>query len=374
MTKVVFETATLQSAINKAARIAPGKGAAFDKAAGIIIEVNPVSDSPVVVRATDLDTFYMEWVDCVKAEGDPIIWRIPSKVFGGVIAGLPIGSGREVTLRDVMNDNGYRHLELTQARAKAKFNLMAAEYYPHWSAFDPDILTVTPDIGGMISLVEWAASRGNDGVLTGVHLDGKRAIATDKYRFATAPLPIDHITEPITIPATVLASLLKQKGEVKIAVVDGQLFVMPDGFTQIRTITFGEKYPSVERIMRRDQPDQVRFRKSIILEMMKQAMNFVGSDRNPLLQMFVGREEIAVYLANHETGGLGDVLDVPAQADHPRVELRFTPKNIIDAVENAPSEEVVLWYNRSNARNPVRIDGGSGYEAWVAMRREGSTE
>jgi DNA polymerase III sliding clamp (beta) subunit (PCNA family) len=374
LTKVVFETATLQSAINKASRIAPAKGAAFDKAAGIIIEVNPVADVPVIIRATDLDTFYMEWVDCVLAEGDPTIWRVPSKVFAGVMAGLPIGSGREVTLQDVMNDNGYRYLQMTQARSKAKFNLLAAEYYPHWSAFDPDILTVTPDLGGKISLVEWAASKGNDGVLTGVHLDGKRAIATDKYRFATAPLVIEHISDPITIPGTVLTSLLKQKGEVKIAVVDGQLFIMPDLYTQIRTITFGEPYPIVDRIMRRDQPDFVRFRKAVILDMMKQAMNFVGADRNPLLQMYVGREEIAVYLGNRETGGLGDVLDIPTQAVHPRVELRFTPKNIIDAIENAPSEEIVLYYNRTDTRKPVRVDGGSGYEAWVAMRREGSTE
>jgi DNA polymerase III sliding clamp (beta) subunit (PCNA family) len=262
---------------------------------------------------------------------------------------------------------------MKQNRKKVKFNLMTTEYYPRWNAFDPDGLTPTPDIGSRIKKVEWAASSGIDGILTGIYMDGEKAIATDKYRFASFPLVINNMSKPVTIPASVLSSVIKPTGDTRIAVVDGQLHVMPDEHTQIRTIIFGDDYPGVSRVMLENQPDKVTVPKGPFLDMMKMALNMVGSDRNPLLKVYVGREEVAVFLENADTGMLGDVIDVPTQAVHPRCELRFTPKNIIDAVENSPNDDVTLAYDHANTSRPVRIDGGSGYQAWVAMRKESSS-
>lgn len=374
MTKVTFETATLADAIRKAVQVAPSKGQAFDKASGIVIEVNPDDPIPVVIRATNLDVFYMEWVDSVSVEGDKTVWRLPAKVFGGVMAGLPIQS-KQLTLEEIFfNDN--KMLQLKQDKKVAKFNLMQADYYPEWAAFDPDNLTIVPDIGGRLGMVDWATDKGSSdlGVLTGVHLDGERAIATDKFRFASVELPIASLSEPVTVPASILTQIIKRTGEVRMAVVDGQLHVMPDETTQIRAVTFGDDYPLVDRIMRRDQPNSVEFKKSAILETMKLAMNFAQADRNPLITLFVGKEQIAVFLAGSDVGNLGDIIEVPGQAQHPRIELRFTPKNIIEALDNAPSEQVRLCYDPQTPRRPVRVDGGSGFEAWIAMRAESKTE
>jgi hypothetical protein len=53
---------------------------------------------------------------------------------------------------------------------------------------------------------------------------------------------------------------------------------------------------------------------------------------------------------------------------HDRVEYHFTPKNIMEAIENAPSEEITVFYNKENVKAPFRVNGGSGYEAWVMPR------
>lgn len=369
MTKVVFETATLADAIKKASQVAPSRGQAFDKAAGIVIEVDPTQLFPVTIKATDTDVYYMEWVDCVSAEGEKATWRLPSKVFAGFVTNLPIANGKQVTVEDILVKE-MTMLRLTQDRKVTKFNLMDHEYYPRWDVFDPDALTPVPDIGGKLMMVDWCSAKDDEGVLSGVHMDGKHAIATDKYRFARVPLDIAHIGEPVTVPASVLTQIMKRTGEVKMAIVNGQLQVMPDPTTQIRATLFDQQYPPLDRVLKFDQPDSITFRKSPLLESVRLAMNFVGSNRTPLLQLFVGQESIAIFMEGADTGSMGDVIEIPGQATHQRIQLRFTPKNLTEALDSAPNDDVTLHYDQSTPGRPVRLDGGSGYDCWIAMRAE----
>src|SRR6478735_9046351 len=113
MTKVVFETATIADAIRKADRVAPGKDKAFDKAAGIVIEVDPQAEPPVIIRATNLDVYSMEWMDVLSVEGDVARWRLPSSLLAQVMSKLPIGSGTTVTLEEITDGRGHSVIQLT---------------------------------------------------------------------------------------------------------------------------------------------------------------------------------------------------------------------------------------------------------------------
>lgn len=363
MTTAIFETATIADTVKKAARVAPAKGQAFDKAAGVILDIAP---DVSVVRATNLEIFFMEWVDTVSVEGDRVVWRLPALLLASVLGSLPIGSGKTVEFRQDGN-----LLHVASGRTKARFNLMDPQYFPIWTAFDPDKLVKASDLGGRIAQVSWAAS-GNtaDVPWCGVHLDGQLAIATDRYRLAATPLPIPDLNSPVTVPGALLASVLKQTGEVDITVEGQQLLLMPDEHSQIRAVCFAQEYPAVQKIMRRDQPDSLTLKKSSLLEMMGRALNFAGSDRTPTMRLFIGQEEVAVMMANTEIGMLGDVVDVPGFAAHKRTEYKFTPKNLMDGLTNAPNEEVSLHYDQCKRGGVMRIDGGSGYEAWIAPRKD----
>jgi DNA polymerase III sliding clamp (beta) subunit (PCNA family) len=365
VTTVVFETATIADAVKAAERVAPNKGAAFDKASGIVIEVDPANGT-VVLKSTNMDLFHMAWIDAVSMEGEPATWRLPSMLFARHMAALPIGSGKEVTFTQVD-----RQLRVEQGRTKARFNLIDAEFYPSWAAFDPDELTAVKDFGGRIGLVEWAAAK--DGIpLTGVHFDGELAIATDRYRLAAVPLAIPGLATPCTVPAGLLSSILKQTGEVSLAVDATQMLLMPDEHTQIRCVLYGEKYLDARRIMEnnREYPATVKVKRPALLEVIGRAMNFTGSERFPTLRMFVGMEEIGCMMQEREQGMIGDVYEVPGQATHEKVELKFTPKNLVDALNAAPNDEVEIHYDPSRPNKIVYINGGSGYEAWVMPRRE----
>lgn len=373
MTRAVFETATLADAIKKADRVAPTKGSAFDKAAGIVIAVDPEAGL-VVVRATNLSIFSMEWVTALEVEGDAVSWRVPSKLFATVLAGLPIGTGKNVTLEE-KSDGRNRMLHLTAGRTRAKFNLMQVDYYPEWEVFSPDGLVEVDDFGGRIGLVEWAAAKGDEPPLNGLHLDGEIVLACDRYRLATSPLIIPGLAEPITVPSGILGSILKQTGEIRMGVdAWGHLLIMPDDTTQIMTVTFGVEYPKVQRIMSRDNPSCVKVKKAPILEIMNRAKSFAGNDRFPLMRLFFGEQQVAVIMNTSEVGTLADVMETPGYCDHSFFEMKFTPSNIIDAIQACPNEEMSIWYDTDDAMRIVYIDGGSGYEAWIMPRKALSPE
>lgn len=358
--KAVFETATIADAVKKAARVAPAKGQAFDKAAGILLEIAPDVST---IKATNLEIFYTEWIDPVEVEGMST-WRLPAQLLASVLGSLPIGSNRTVTFEQ--ND---RVLKLSAGRTRAQFNLIDPEYYPVWLPFDPDDLIVVPDMGGRIAQVSWAASKNPaEAPFCGVHFNGDLAIATDRYRFSVAPLKV-ALERPVTIPGSTLTQVLNNTGEVSIGFDDRQMLVLPDEHTQIRCITYDQSYPKIDRVMKRDHPENVTLKKTELLEIINRALNFTGSDRTPTMRVYIGSEEIAVMMTNTEIGMLGDVVEVPGQATHKRLELKFTPKNLIDALTNAPNEEVTLCYDPEKPGN-FRIDGGSGYEAWIAPRKD----
>lgn len=365
MTKVVFENATIQDVIGKAARIAPTRGSAFEKAAGILVEID-VENQEVTVRATDTDLYYLEVVDAVSIEGSSVMWLLPSITLGALCAKLPIGSGRQIT----WEDSGTT-LNLTSAKMRGKLQLQNPGYYPTWDPFDPDELEVVSGFGGRVAMVTWAAALKSDPPLSGVHFDGEYITATDRYRLARVPCEATPIYKPITVPAAVFTPLAKTLLDVKLAVKGDYLIMMPDDSTQVMAVIYGLEYPKLGQVFETPHSHSFRVKRTPLLEMIDRASVMQGSERVPTLEVFIGKEEIACYMEQREVGMLGDIVDIPGHAKHDYCKLQFTPKNLIDALANAPSEEVEFFYNTDTSKTkPVKIDGGSGYLAMVMPRTQ----
>lgn len=365
---VTFEVAALADCLKKAFACTPKKGAAFDKSAGIVFEFNPADTESMVIRATNLDVYYMEWVDVLKVEGPDgfVRWRLPSQLVAGVVGSLPIGSGKTVTFTD--KDGMNKQLYMESGRTKCKFNLIDSSLYPTWPAFDPGILTEVGAFGSKMERVEWAVDPGHE-ALRGIYIDGENLIATNRYRLAVVPFQ-SGLENPVLLPAGILSSVLKKTDTVQIGADDHQFYLMPDEHTQIRTVLLSGQYPNVSRIMEQEKPNTIKFHKNAVIEMINRALNFTGSDRVPTLRVFIGKEEVRVMMANEEMGMLGDVLEIPGQALHDFLEIRLTPENLTDALSRSPNDEVKLSYNQDKATGILMIDGGGGYRAWVMPRTE----
>lgn len=369
MTSVTFENAALAETIKRADRVAPKKGEAFDKASGILFDVNPTMDW-VQVQATNLDVYYSEWVARMDISGEPVRWRIPSAMLAAIITRLPIGSGKTVTFENIKG-----MLHITSGRFKAKIGLLDPAYYPTWEAFDPAMTNPVADFGSRIEQVSWAADKGEVGsVLTGIRFDGESLAATDKYRLALVPCNAGHITEQITVPLAVIGPIVKQMGDTNVGIVDGKLALMPNEYTQIVCIIYESAYPKIERVMRREYDNSVSFNKTALVEAIGRVTTADQKSRMPELRMFIGSEEVAVYMEDGQgRDAMGDVIEVPGQANHQRFEFFFTPNNLIDALNAAPSEKVTMHYDVEKRNSVIYIEGGSGYESWIVPRM-GSTK
>lgn len=361
--RVVFENATIADAVQKASRVAPTKGSAFDKAAGIVMTLNE-ADTTVTIKATNLEVYYTEIVSAVSVEGEGS-WRFPSSILSGVLGKLPIGTNKNVSLT-----GDTREALMKSGRTTAKLRCIGMSDYPIWSAFDPNQLDMVADLGARIGQVEWAADPDINSPVAGIYLDGKTLVATDRIRMVTVPCEAAPIYKPITVPAGILKPVMRTMRDCAIGIDGGQFLIMPDDSTQIRTVIYGAAYPDVSRALVRNHPESFKFKKAELLDIIDRAMVFGGNDRSPSLKVIIGRSEVAVMMTDADQGFLGDVIDVNG-ADHPRVTMMFTPKNLVEALNAAPSEHCELHYNTEDKKliTSVRLDGGSGYEAWVMPRR-----
>lgn len=366
-TSVTFEAGTIADSMKKAARIAPSKvGSAFDKAAGIILDITPGSETPVIVRATDTQVFLLESVDSVKCDGDPVRWRLPSMVLANVIGSLPATAGKNVTFSTDPKTPG--QISISSGRMRVKLNLNGNPYYPEWDPFDSTGLTLAPNFGSNLTRVEWAASKAGPSPLDGVHLDGEYLIATDQYRIARVPCKLELPRGPVTIPANTIGHLIKPMGDVLIGVSEHLFFVMPDDYTQITTNQLAGKFPPVEKVMAFEYEQEVKLNKNLVIQLIQNAGNFTGTDRAPILTLFLGKGELAGMMQNSEVGLFGDVVELPGQMQHPRVQIKFTPKMLLDALNNAPNSDITIKYSPSATNKPVCIDGDSGFQVWIAPR------
>jgi DNA polymerase III sliding clamp (beta) subunit (PCNA family) len=362
VTIVTFENAALADAIKKAERVAPSRGSAFDKAAGIVIEA---SDQVVCIRATDTTIYYTEWIGHESFDGDPVRWRIPSKLLAQVVTNLPIGTGKSVSIEQDGNK-----LTVKSGRIKARLPLMEMDHFPQWQPFPTNDLKATPDVGGKLAMVEWAAAKDNQPPWAGIYLDGTWAIACDKYRLARTPLSIPQLDSPIIVPSNILSGLIRQTGEIQVGSEGNNLLIMPDDHTQITTVLFESEYPTLDRLINTEYPCEFTVRKAHFLEVANRVRGIVQADRMAGLQMLVGKEEVVLAMQDADAA-LMDVIDIPGEGLHDRAKIMFAPANLIEAVDKAPSEQIKIAYDPANTTSKViRIDGGSGYNAWIAVRKD----
>lgn len=364
-TSITFETATIADAVRRAAKIAPGKaGQAFDKAAGLLFEINPGSEAACIIRATNLDAFHTELVASVHAEGEPARWRLPSTLLANVIGGLPPKSGATVRFTQVGTK-----VEFQQGRLKGTVMLMDEATYSDWDMFDSSTLKTVPTLGGRIAMVEWAASGDGLPPMCGVYLDGKYAMATDRYKVARVPLEID-LVKPILVPAGILGTSLKAMGDTGVGVSDTQLLLAPDDYTQLTTVLYDSQFPPVQVVFNTEYEEEVEVNRDAFIALLQRAGQYAGADRNPSVRTYWGKGELAVFMENSEIGTIGDIIELPT-ATHKRIQIGFSPKYLIDALTHAPDSKVKIKYHSTpeNTCPTIYIGGGSGYECWVMKRK-----
>lgn len=362
MSKVVFETAALADALGKAARVAPTRGTAFERSAGIYLDITATE---AIVMATDDMVRFSTWLTPEAFEGDQVKWRVPSAIFANVISKLKVSQSRTISL-----EQDHNSLKLQHGKTRAVFRLMDADY-PTWMPFSPDDMQEVVGLSKAVSQVVWAAAKNGDPPLIAVHLDGKLALATDRYKFASAPCELP-LADPITVPPAALTGILKTTGSVMMRIEGSQVYIMPDEFTQIALTAYGVDYPPIQTLMRDDYPITVKVNKQQLMDSLELTMTMIGADRDPTIVLILGKEQVAAMITNREVGLVGHVVEVPGQLSFDkRHEVRFNPDNLLGALNASPGAEVTLGLDPDKPFGPFLVNGGGeGIKSWLAPRKK----
>lgn len=362
MTTATFETATLADAVGKASRFAPNKGSALDKSAGVVMHISP--DGPALIRSTDLAVFFRQHLIPSSVRGLGATWRVPSRLFNSVLAGLPMHLGSTVVLADKDNDGS---LYLKCGGVKAKLTLISPDMpFPRWEPFDPEDMGIVEQLADRLGQVGWCTEEKGDTILSGIHMDGQYLYATNRDEAVRVPLacPVEH---PVTAPLQLIHSLVKDHPEVHIR-IGTRLELSTDPDTQLEVLLLEGQYPKLAPFLETAMEHELVIRRDPILAAIERLLIIVQGERYPTLQIEFEGGLLRLTMDQPEVGRLIEELEVPECAPF---KFFANPLSLKHLLSNARQGEV-RFHHTGDPHKPIRVMDDQGYVA-VAMPRRKAT-
>lgn len=368
-TTATFSSAHLADAVSKAARVAPSKGEAHDKAAGILLNVD--EDSTVVI-ATDIETTYRQVIPTAEFEGDPVSWRLSSVLFSKMLSTLAMGDGQVVKMIDT--DDSF--IRVKQGRYLAKFSLLNASSFP--AVRELTDLTDMIDANAMSSRIEsvaWACASTLNSPLAGVYLDGQEVVATDTYCLAFAPCPV-AVAEPVCVQIRTLAGLLKQATDISVRANASRLEMQLDAETQATASIIMQPYPNVKAIIRKQFDGVLKFSRSSCMESIQRTMVHITQEKGPKLELTVRPQgmmhNLVLDIEASEVGRIQDAIDVEMEQTDgsPPINIKISPSYLLSAITHARNDTITLKYGDPTSKIPqhklpILIEDGTGYKVFI---------
>lgn len=370
-TKITFENAQLADALGKAARIAPVKGAAFDKAAGFHMTVNPTTKL-MTLRATNLETSYFQTVPAVDGSGDEVAWRLPSGLLSSLVSNLPMsGSDSQITFVD----RGDSYIRLIAGSVKAKLNTLSPGDFPKVEPFDAGAFKEANEFAAKVDQVAWACDKKST-ILSGVHIDGERLVGCNHQLLALVPCATS-VENPITVPLFTLAPILKSATDVSIGSEAKRMLISLDAETQATSQLVEGEYPKYQGIMRDNFLGSFKVRKDALVEAMTRMLSMFRNERMPTMKVdFDGSGIMKMIVIDMDVADTGRMQDtIPCiEGDFEDVcSLNITPQMLMDAVSHSNAETVTIQFGHEDPdkswRLPVRVSDDRGYECYVMPKK-----
>jgi DNA polymerase III sliding clamp (beta) subunit (PCNA family) len=370
-TTMTYETAMLADAIQKAARVAPNKGAAFDKAAGLLFEVDP-NTRETVIKASNLDVTYRQHLMAQAGKGDVAKWRIPSAMLAQIISTLPMIEGSTVDLID----RGDSAIRLSCGRVKLRLATLDPEGFP--LVEEPNTVGMLPanDMAAKVAQVAWSVEKRDGSPLSGVRVDGKRLIGCDTYSVAIVPCEVP-LEEAVTVPLFLLAPLLKQASDIQVRASDRKLHIMLDAETATTTALIEGNYPQVDRVMRENFSGRLSVHKMSFMDSLNRMLALGRADRVSSLRLEVnGTGMVKIVTFDMEIEGVGRMQDsVDVTTEFPDIfEIAFDAGRVQQAMDACRGDLAHIDFGHKETpedgwKHPIRISDNFDYQCYVMPKR-----
>lgn len=356
-----IHAATLHDALQRASRVAPTKGAGYDKAQGIHLTF---SVDHCEVRATDTEVTFWQSIPATLTEpyADAIEMRLPSQMFVAFVASLPMAGEQVVRFR--VDDAAPKQMILKFANTKlqAKMNQIVGSY-PAFGPRDTEGMIPAQELASRLEQVAWAT--GDAGVLQGVLIDGEQIVAMDSRRAARVPciVPVDA---PVVGMLAALVPLIKLGTDIRIMVENNKVYLALDDTCQVSSTTIAQPFPNAIATLRKLNLDNgFTMGRQRLLDALQRLLIGVRNDRVPRASLTVTKGALDMRLIATGAGEFEDSAAVTnTQEEVEDRKFVFNPNTLIEALSAIGGGNITIRYG--SVKQPFHLVGSDGYECWVA--------
>ena len=332
------ERDALADALGTASRASVSRGAALQALSGLRLEV---AGDELRVAGCDLD-LTIETTVSVSAAADGVM-VVPARLLVDIVRSLEPGA--------VALEGEDEELHVTSGRAEFAVRAFNVDDFPRLPAREGEAVSVPAGefAEALRQVVPAAATDDNRPMLTGVLLtsesgQGLRMVATDSYRLAKRELPGTTMLsqgQKVLVPARALAELQRllsgaEQLTVRLGANDAGFEVGPVVLT---TRLIEGDFPNYNQLIPQSAPNRLVVAREPLVEAVRRMRLLVRESTTPV-RMSLRPDGIEISVATPDLGQAKE--DIDAKYEGAEMVVAFNPAYLVEAVEAAGGDEVVI--------------------------------
>ena len=334
------ERDALVEQLGTASRAVSSRGGALPVLTGIHLSAR---DDVLTITGSDLEITVRASVSVAVTEPGEAV--LPSRLTVDIVRSLESGA--------VEVEVSGEEAKIVGGRSQFSVRTLPVDDFPILAEPSGDEVTVaTADLASGLKQVVRAAS-GDDArpILTGVLMSaedgGLRLVATDSYRLAVRDLPDATVLsegQKVLVPSRALEELSRVLGESEeVTVRLGEREVtfdvsVDDGEVQVTTRLIEGEFPNYRQLIPSSYPNQLTIGREPLLEAVRR-VKLMARDTTPL-RITQKSGCVELMAVTQDVGQAHEEVDAQYVGDE--LTVAFNPDYLIQGLEAAPGDEVVL--------------------------------
>ncbi len=302
-----------------------------------------LTGNQLTATGTDLDLTIRTSIDVIGYEDGAAV--VPARLIVDAVRSLSSGAVT-IAAKD-------ETVEISLDRAKFSLRTFAVVDYPRLPPVPAPSATFEALglINGLNQVVRAASNDEARPLLTGVlftsHEGALRLVATDSYRLAIRDIPAvksGFAERDLLVPAKALNELqrvaanLPVESDIGVTLSDAEICFIA-GNTSVSSRLIDGNYIEYRQLIPASYPNQLRVAKDTMLVSLKRA-KLLASDATSSVRLLMKKDGVDITTRSHDKGEVTDNVDGDYNGEE--FTIAFNPNFLIDGIEAAPGDEVVL--------------------------------
>lgn len=334
------ERDALVEQLGTASRAVSSRGGALPVLTGVHLSAH---DDVLTITGSDLEVTVRASLSVAVTEPGEAV--LPARIAVDIVRSLDSGA--------VEVEVSGEEAKIVGGRSQFSVRTLPVDDFPVLADPSGDKVTVaTADLAAGLKQVIRAASRDDarpilTGVLMSAEDGGLRLVATDSYRLAVRDLPDATVLsdgQKVLVPSRALDELSRVLGEseeVTVRLGDREVTFdvsVNDGEVQVTTRLIEGEFPNYRQLIPSSYPNQLTIGREPLLEAVRR-VKLMARDTTPL-RITQKSGCVELMAVTQDVGQAHEQVD--AQYSGEELTVAFNPDYLIQGLEAAPGDEVVL--------------------------------